>query len=163
MFKIPITNPWSCLPTAFAIACDIPFGVLIHEIGHDGSKCPYQNPRFHAGFHVQECIEAIQKFGWAGTPVELFPQITPDYSEIRTIYFVDEAGNWARFLRHLTQCKNGVIEGIRKNKIGHSVAWDGKHIYDPTGKIYSFSEHPQFNFFPRILWKLTRMEASNET
>jgi len=159
-FVIPTTNPWSCLPASFSMACGIPFAVFIDMLGHDGGDLPYTNKLFKAGFHPQECIEVVQRLSWSCTPIELFPQITPDNIEQRNILFNgDESGNWARFLLHLNNCKNGVIEGTTNKQgiiIGHAVAWDGCHVYDPKGVIYSFSEHQNLNFYPKVLWKLKK-------
>ncbi len=142
------------------MACNVPVSTLIGLIGHDGSALPYSDSAYHAGFHSQECIEAAMKLGWLVTPIELFPAITPNGKEERIIYFGgNDAGNWARFLQHLKDTSNGVLEGVSRRKgfiIGHAVAWDGLHIYDPRGHIYSFAEHEGMDFFPRILWKLTR-------
>jgi hypothetical protein len=137
------------------MACGLPFASFIEALGHDGSGLPYKDTAFRAGFHPQECIEVAQILGWACTPIELFPKITPNYVEERIISFKN--GNWARFLRHLNLCTRGVIEGYspRKN-LGHAVAWDGILIYDPRGRTFSFSEHIQFDFIPRVLWKVTR-------
>ncbi len=154
-FTIPTTNPWSCLPASFSMACGVPFNSFIGLLGHDGSDLPYTDKAFHAGFHPQECVEVAQTLGWACTPIELFPKITPNYKEERVISF--RCGNMARFLQHLTSCRAGVIEGYSPiRKLGHAVAWDGLLIYDPRGRTFSFSEHIHFDFVPRVLWKLTR-------
>jgi len=161
-FTLPITNPWSCLPAAFSMACGVPFKTIIDLIGHDGSELPYTNTQFRAGFHPQECLEAAEKLGWWVTPIELHPSITPDGSEERQILF--QEGNWARYLRHLTGCHNGVIEGMSlKSGLGHAVAWDGYHIYDTKlMQAYSFAEHLQRGFKPEILWKLVRNGGIHE-
>lgn len=155
---IPATNAWSCLPASFSMACGVLFNQFVDLIGHTGSNFPYKG-KFRAGFHSQECIEAAYKLGFSCTPIELFPQITPNGIEERTIYFNDEAGNWTRFWFHLNNCKQGVIEGIsfkEKKMIGHAVAWNGYLIYDPRGRTYSFTEHSLNNFTPRLLWKLEK-------
>jgi hypothetical protein len=163
--NIPRSFPWACVISAFAMACDVPWIVFLTMIGHNGDACPYSDPSIRVGFHVQECIEVAQKMGWSCTPIELFPVSTPGNGEEFTIFFGGPDGNWARFLQHLGSCKAGVIEGCCKRKdggeVGHAVAWDGTHIYDPKGKIYSFSEHEENNFYPRVLWKLVYMGDSH--
>jgi hypothetical protein len=163
---IPKTNPWSCLLASFSMATNIPTGILVNTIGHDGSSLPYEDQKYHAGFHPQECIDAIMKFGWEATPIELYPKITPNRVEERIIYFNgDDSGNWARFLRHLSNTTHGVLEGllVRKDKIaGHAVAWDGLYIHDPRGYSYSFSEHDEKCFCPQVLWRLTNNGGANE-
>ena len=146
------------------MACGVLFNHFVDLIGHDGSALPYKS-NFRAGFHSQECIEAAYKLGFTCTPIELFPQITPDGVEERTICF-ENMDNWDRFLLHLRVCKTGVLEGVsQKNKktIGHAVAWDGCLIYDPRGLTYSFSEHLYNNFVPRLLWKIARAEHDTHT
>jgi hypothetical protein len=156
-FTIPQTYPWACITSAFAMACGIPWKDFLQYVGHDGSRFPYKDPSIRAGFHIQECIEVAQQWGWTCTPIELFPISTPGNGEEIEILFGDETGNWARFLQHLTTCQTGVIEGVvskQEGSVGHAVAWDGTKIHDPKGKVYSFAEHSQHNFFPRVLWKL---------
>ena len=167
MNLITTTNTYSCLVAAFAMACEVSFDTFIKLLGHDGSAFPYSNPYYRAGFHPQEFIEVILKLGWLATPIEQNPVLTPDGIDLRDIYFnSSEAGNLARFLQHLTNTTTGVIEGILQRKaggiVGHAVAWDGTHIYDPRGYVYSFSECETMKYTPRILWKLMRIGVDNE-
>lgn len=157
-------NAWSCLPTAFAMALDLATHDFIRLIGHDGRAEPYKLPGLKAGFHEQECIEAAQSLGYACTPVEILPCITPnaDGSETRCIYFGDEDGNWARFLHHLHEA-DGVITGVYTGGVqlrGHAVAWSHleRMIYDPKGgRTYDLDGSKVNHFLPRCFWKIQKV------
>lgn len=45
-------NSWSCFPTAFAMALDLPVEELIAELGHDGSSEYWEG--YKLSWHVQE-------------------------------------------------------------------------------------------------------------
>lgn len=161
-------NGWSCLPTAFAMVMNLEPKVVIWYIGHDGSDEPYDREGLKAGFHEQECIEVASRFGYACTPIEAVPTISPylglGTQDARSIYFGKElADNWVRFLRHLDgTC--GVLTGtytfpgdsapIR----GHAVAWDGvttQKIHDPIGpRCYPFEDAAKYGFTPGCFWKV---------
>ncbi len=159
-------NGWSCLPTAFAMALDLEPSNVIEQIGHDGSIEPYKEDGLKAGFHEQECIEVTQRLGYACTPIEAVPTISPysDGREGRPIYFGEElASNWRRFLRHLDgTC--GVLTGTftlpgdPTPLRGHAVAWDGvvtQKIHDPMGpRCYPFEEATKYGFTPKCFWKV---------
>lgn len=147
------------------MALDIPVGEFIKMIGHDGSEQPYEDlPGQKAGFHEQECIEALQQLGYACTPIEIVPQMMPaPGGPIRPIWFppiqfpTGPEGNWRRFIQHLKETR-GVITGAKKYKnkmIGHAVAWNNV-IYDPQGDgfIYAIEEAYNFSFTPRTYWKI---------
>jgi len=162
-------NDWSCLPTAFATAVGREAAWMIRQIGHDGSSTPYKDKEFRAGFHEQECIEVLQRFGYACTPIEAVPAISPTGSldEYRLIYFGEDemVSNIERFKRHL-EGSCGVLTGvyIRGAKtVGHAVAWDGaeQQIYDPNlgGRVYPFEDASKFGFTPRCYWKVQYVKA----
>lgn len=162
--KIQTGDKWSCLPCSFAMAIGIPVEKLIKMIGHDGSDEPYDElPGQKAGFHEQECIEVLQRLGYACTPIEIVPQMMPALrGPIRPIWFplkqltaAPEDWNWQRFIRHLKDTR-GVITGVTKRAngvIGHAVAWKGV-IYDPRGYMYTIEEAGNYNFVPRTYWKI---------
>jgi hypothetical protein len=155
-------NGWSCLPTAFAMAVNKPVTWFIGQIGHPGAEEPYEQKGLKAGFHEQECIEVVTSMGFACTPIELVPTISPfaDGRQARPIYFglgIDD--NWHRLLTHMKGAR-GVLTGIYKPKeMGHAVAWDGERIYDSNrgGKIYSFADTYKYGFVPRCFWKIQRV------
>lgn len=164
--NLKVGNGWSCLPCAFAMVLDLTVEEFTELIGHDGSAEPYDAlPGQKAGFHEQECVEAVQLLGYACTPIEIVPQMMPHPGgPIRPIWFPGtesdrEENNWRRFKRHLINTY-GVITGVKQRAsggvIGHAVAWDGKHIYDSRGEgcIYSFEEAIDFDFTPRTYWKV---------
>ena len=166
MIVHPNPNNWSCLPTAFAMAIGWPTDRIIQEIGHDGSDELYHAKGVKAGFHEQECIEVLQKFGYACTPIEIVPCISPntDLSDYRLVYFGDGlTSNVARLKRHLED-SHGVLTGIytKNDKVtGHAVAWDGTMIYDPNfgGRIYTFDDSSKHGFTPRCYWKVQHVNV----
>jgi hypothetical protein len=147
---------------------DIPVRKFIGMMEHDGSKEPYESlPGQKAGFHEQECIEVLQRLGYACTPIEIVPQMMPvSGGPIRPIWFLPEQvtdsqedGNWQRWVNHL-EGTHGVITGVKRflevNKVlGHAVAWN-REVYDPQGRgfIYSLEKFNDYGFVPRVYWKI---------
>ena len=71
-------NPWSCVGSAFAMVLDISTADFFGLVGHDGSQIAFPmlpDPMARRGLHIQECIAACTKLGYAVTPIELFPVI----------------------------------------------------------------------------------------
>ncbi len=160
-------NAWSCLPCSFAMAIDMPVEEFIDEIGHQGAAEPYPGLDTKAGFHEQECIDVLQRRGFACTPIEIVPQMVPcEGGPTRQIWFGSRPGlspedcNWERFLSHL-QGTCGVLTGVKKkinsdSFIGHAVAWFDDMIHDPQGPgyIYSMDDAPNYGYMPRAYWKV---------
>ena len=156
-------NNWSCLPTAFAMVIGQTPEWVIEQIGHDGSDEPYTDPDFKAGFHEQECIEVLSALGYACTPIEILPRISPfaDGRDARTIFFGEgTAANWLRVTHHLERSR-GVLTGIYtspRRSAGHAVAWDcdTMTIYDPIagGRVYSLEDAEDMGFTLGCFWKV---------
>jgi hypothetical protein len=126
-------NRWSCLPTAFAIALDVPVAEVIKRIGHDGSEVAFRGqrePNCRRGFHIQECIEVALSLGIAVTPVEAFPRHAPAF-DVNPVVISFPQGNEARFRRTIEESR-GVITG-RGLYTQHAVAYGYRVIYDPGG------------------------------
>lgn len=126
------TNPnaWSCLPTAFAIALDVPVAEFIERIGHDGSEPVFGNGKPWRGFHIQECLLAATTYGAYGTLYEFQPQSTQDGRNIFIFDFKIKVDD-------MMAKSNGVLLGFGRRDF-HAVAWecDSKIIYDPKGFTY---------------------------
>jgi len=120
-----------------------------------------------AGFHEQECIEVVQRLGYACTPIEIVPQMMPvPNGPVRPIWFWPEQltgdpeeWNWQRFNQHLKNSK-GVITGTVKctgvhSVLGHAVAWN-EIVYDVRkgGLLYSIIMADYYGFTPRTYWKI---------
>jgi hypothetical protein len=135
-------NRWSCLPTAFAMALDVPVEEFLRRIGHDGSDIAFPaepEPMCRRGFHIQECIEVALKLGYSVTPIELFPRHAPSLSiPPLTIFFGDERTVNVERFAHFIDSGLGVITGYGRNCC-HAVAYDHGSIYDPNGSEYRFS------------------------
>jgi hypothetical protein len=129
-------------------------------VGHDGSSQPYDDKRFHLGFHQQECIDICFKLGFACTEIQYYFGSKPfiESGESVPIYSFEDCS--FRFATYLKLSNLGVITGLGK-QFGHAVAWDGKFIYDPRnpGVIYPIEEAVSHNFRPQTLWMLTKMES----
>lgn len=121
-------NRWTCLPTSFAMACDVPLEHFLSLIGHDGSEIQWpalQEPLCRRAFHVQECIWAASLCGYTVTPYECDPQLAP--CQHATVLRVEP---WWRIDTIIKGF--GVITGeVKRGR--HAVAFDFGIIYDPNG------------------------------
>ena len=158
--KIHKTNSRSCVLDSFATIINCEPDYLMQMIGHDGSVC---------GFHTQELITPLQKFGYSVTPIELFPAGLYGDS-IHGIYFPPHNtydSNLRRFLNSLND-NMGVIAGKLKKKLTpHAVGWAFNSMLDPAdqkthqliqyddkGDPYSFL--PDAHFIPSVFWRIQR-------
>jgi len=136
-------TPWSCIGTAFAMVLDIPVSDLYGIVGHDGSEIAFPalpDPMARRGLHIQECVAACLKLGYAVTPAELFPVIqspTPGENNILVLFGDDESANWERFGQTITT-STGVLEGVGRRCL-HAVAYHHGAIFDPDGDQYVYS------------------------
>jgi len=136
-------TPWSCIGTAFAMVLDISVAEFFGLVGHDGSQIAFPtlpDPMARRGLHIQECIAACLRLGYAVTPVELFPVIqptTPGENNILVLFGEDESANWERFGQTI-RTSTGVLEGVGRRCL-HAVAYDHGTIFDPDGDQYVYS------------------------
>lgn len=127
-------NKWSCLPTAFAIALNLPVEEIIASIGHDGSEIIFpdlKEPYCRRSFHIQELIDMCMLKQVAVIPIEkTLVSEAKDHQFTLTV-------KCNRFTNYLTNY-SGVLTGIGKiTKQPHAVAWDTRHVFDPNGYVYS--------------------------
>jgi hypothetical protein len=153
---------WMCLPTAFAMALDIPLAAIFDEIGHDGSQIvepDLPEPTCRRGFHPQELIDVCMAHGYAATRVELYPVLlaVPDGGPYTVAYPSSIGGNWGRFTRAIEN-SYGVIEGVGRH-CNHAVAYDHGHIFDPDGCGYPYSRAACENrgFYTQHLWRVDKI------
>lgn len=140
-------NRWSCLPTSFAIALDIPVKEIIERIGHDGSEVVWPQlpePKCRRCFHIQELIYVSWKLGFSVTPFEPMPQLQgcESVQPIRVDPPVKELAN-------VLEASPGVITGKTLRGQPHAVAWDRSSCYDPNGTIYKLE-----NFYLGCFWAI---------
>ena len=158
-------NPWSCIASAFAMVLDIPVADFFGHVGHDGSQKAFPmlpDPMSRRGLHIQECIAACLKLGYAVTPVELFPVIRATLLEgqehpqnnIVVLFGDDESANWQRFEKTI-QSSAGVLEGVGRQCL-HAVAYDHGTIFDPDGDAYPYSHTAcqSRGFTTRCAWRI---------
>jgi hypothetical protein len=147
---------WMCLPTAFAMALDMPVATLLATIGHDGSEIIFPGlpePLCRRCFHVQELLQVALSRGFAVTPVELFPVLRPtDTGPHMTVLYPDN--NWRRF-EETIRTSRGVIEGTGA-RFRHVVAYDHGRIFDPKGSLYDYSRLAceAHQFYSRCAWRI---------
>lgn len=156
---------WACLPTAFAMALDVPVEEFIRLIGHDGSEivCPsLAEPAGRRGFHEQECVSAALALGFACTPIELIPNSAFLGGHTRPIEFPPGTqnfdGNRDRFAKHVDRSR-GVLTGMGRST-RHAVAYDRGLICNPdNGTMYcfSFEDCEARSFYPSSLWRVDRI------
>ena len=128
---------------------------LIQVLGHDG-KQNFPGSNTQKTHHAQEMIDAGLQFGYALTPIEIFPRSTDGYATFNIFFGAhgDVEANFDRFREHLAATKNGVIQGMRESsRIGHAVYWDGSMCYDHKGSWQLWGDGT--DFMPSVLWKAT--------
>ena len=133
-------NRWSCLPTAFAIVCDMHVEELIRKIGHDGSSIKYKDDRPQIGFNIQEIIQTLcDRF-----------HIT-EVCELDLNYNTTNTLNINRKIKELMETRSGVIAVEQPGNFDHVLAWDhnSKKVIDPKGKVVTL-------FTPYIFWMVER-------
>lgn len=123
-------NNWSCLPTAFAMILELPVEHLITLIGHDGSEIKYpqlKEPFCRRSFSPHEFFHILLELGYACTPILKEYELGADEEvQCRTSEFMD----------NMLRTYSGVICGVTSRGNRHSVAWDRRMIFDPTGIKY---------------------------
>ena len=129
-------NNWSCLPTAFANIIEIPVGSFIASIGHDGSAQPFDHPfaEVRQGFHVQECIEVLDQYGYSATRIDLRPMLQA-HEAGNPIKVNMLEGAEARLARHMASSEGVIIGNLIHNQPikGHAISWVRGMCYDPRG------------------------------
>lgn len=128
---------YNCLLASAAMVLDVHPDVLTQLIGHDGKKVIF--PELPAsintrGFHTQEITDCALEYEYAVTEIEAIPRSTPDGKREYPVEFSDKK----RFQNHING-HIGIFTGSIKGR-GHAVAWDGKMIFDPRGKVYTFDD-----------------------
>ena len=132
MRSIRQPNDFTCHPSAFAMALGITLDRMLELIGHDGSrvmKASMPFPRKLEAFHTDQIMYVALQLGFACLCFLRRPGMESDEG------YVDISGNyWGydEFLEWLKD-KHGVL-GVKSKKFEscwHSVAWDGKIVYDP--------------------------------
>jgi hypothetical protein len=138
-------NPWSCLPTAFAMAVGINVEQLINSVGHDGGDIIWPNlpePERRRGFHTQEIIRVLRT-GFSITPIERMSRLAPRLDVTPRV--IDNEN----LFDHVVKTTRGVLTGHTKT-CGHAVAYDHGVICDPIGRPYKYANCK--DFVPNCAW-----------
>lgn len=131
-------------------------GLIIQQIGHDGSSKPFPEPYSDTpvGFHSQECIEVLDSSGWKVTCIELYPRSYP----MPGCPSIERMGDPKDRLKRHMSLDNGVLCGILKEEIGHAVSWINGKIHDPRGcgLVWTPENFLYKHFDPRLFFKVRR-------
>ena len=124
--KLIKQNGPHCLVTSAAMCLDVDVGIIHKMIGCDGTQILWQNPPRMRGIHIQEILDVALAYGKCFYPIEMYPEIAPDYyTESKRIYNDDLAH--VRFLKSVYgKTAIFIVDG-------HAVAYDGEKVYDPRG------------------------------
>lgn len=135
-------NCWSCLPTAFAMALDVPYKDILAFCGHDGSEIVFPDDveLGRRAFHAQEMMMFAMYRGVFVTPIEMRPRSVNKYG---VLYSLPPQG---LYVRDFLGSHSGVIAG-RMQGNSHAVAWDGNLIYDPNGTTYEMNDKISIEIF----------------
>lgn len=155
-------NQWSCLPTAFAIALDMPVDEFLRYLSHNGSEIIWpqlSEPGCRRGFHIQECIRVLDRLGYTVTPFEAVPCHAPsmDLPPYRLLFGGSELAALKQF-EIIINSSFGVLTGL--SRVGHAVAYERGTVCDPSLPIvngiyrYSSEECLKHTFIPLCAWSI---------
>ena len=138
------------------MAIEISVDLMLKEIGHDGSEIIYPDqpePRRRRAFHTQECIQVLDRRGYAATPFDAIGSLVLDDEHQIDVNFTTD------FENHL-RSSHGVILGQGVNN-RHAVAWVDQTVFDPNGYIYGWDDlvdHCTRQIFvPQTFWKIQKI------
>ena len=135
-------NRWSCLPTAFAMALDIPVEEVFEFCGHDGSATVFPDcvdPHCRQSFHIQEMIDLCYFHQKLVTQIDC----VLSSANIGGQQYVVK-NDRERVLAYMREY-HGVLVGS-VNGHPHAVVWVG-HIVDPDNVPYDVDNFDIRSFF----------------
>lgn len=159
MKLIRSTKSWNCVLAAAAMVLGTTVQELEEIIGHDGSEIinpELKPPGDRKGFHMQEIIDAANNLGYAVTVIDARPIQTATGRDKFEINFPNFKSAEDRF-RHYLDNNIGILCGIAPSGYWHGVAWDGKNVYDPQGRVYSLSD---IKIKVQLFWVFSRKSIS---
>ena len=145
-------NNLDCILAAAAMVMDENLAELKKRIGHDGKERIFPSapePYCFRGFHIQEIIDQAFQMGWSVMYIQRQFGLDPVIGNDPVFVINVHDKRLSVYLKKFP----GIIAGISNNKT-HAVAWDGKMIYDPGGKIYPLRE---FNYAVREFWAFSKI------
>jgi len=169
-----------CLLTSFAMALGIPAKELLEEVGDDWRTLAFSGlptPYCWRGIHIQEMIPIALNRGYAVTPIELIPQVSPPmplspktgkrYFDVPVYREKTEESNCTFFGQIVTTC-SGVLTGVIAPSLsqliqrGHAVAFERGTIFDPDTEAYLYSagQCEARNFYANCIWRFDKIEVN---
>lgn len=123
---------FSCMPTAFAIALDVPVRKLMAELGFDGNAIIFddaEEPECRRAWHLQDLIKCCLLRGFAPVVVEAVPSVLVN-GEVRDIPLPEDYNTRiASFMNHY----KGVVMGTTPQGRRHALAWEQPFFYNTDG------------------------------
>ena len=144
-------NNLDCILTAAAMVMGINLIELKERIGHDGKEIIFPNapePYCRRGFHIQEIVDQAFLSGWSVMYIQKLFGLEPFIGNDPVFVIPFSLKRLSVYLKKFP----GIIAGVAGSK-NHAVAWDGKMIYDPGGKIYPLRE---FSYAIREFWAFSK-------
>jgi len=151
----PKNSGW-CGLYSLAMLLDVKPEILIAEIGHDGQKIIFPHKTgdiAKRGFTISELHDCCMLRGYSLSLIVCMPAIALNTGEYYSIWEKEYA--ITRFHTCIGHHKGLIVGGklLKKDSV-HCVAWDGKKIYDPHGKIYGLGEG---DFAIKDAWLLSKL------
>lgn len=116
--------------------------VLCNEMGHNGQEIWWKipGPEGFRGHHIQEIQDCFLRRGKALAKIDLYPRSAPSTvpQAYRLVWTMQEAEE--RFEGIITNRPAILIGQAPFTQVGHAVAWDGKQVYDPNGRVYEIDQ-----------------------
>jgi hypothetical protein len=122
---------------------------LVQIIGHDGSEI-VRPPHGRRGHYWDEILDVLFQLNYFGMEFEINWE---SWDGEWLVNLEPKEGSIDR-VKRIMSGRKGIVQGHSlKSQQGHTVAWDGFKIYDPSGFIYDFDYREDYNFNPvSFLW-----------
>jgi hypothetical protein len=134
MLAQPSPNYFACLPTAFAIALDVPVRDLLSGLGFDGAAIIFddaEEPECRRAWHYQDFLETCLVRGYAPLLIEAIPTVLVNGTSRELPLPKDPHVRLSAFMTAF----KGVILGTTGLGKRHAVAWESSLFYNTDGKI----------------------------
>jgi len=143
----------TCIAAALAMVLELPYDQVLAELY---SKLTYPFPEPWQQMPKVPDMNVVVDWAYskhhaALVPFERNPVCTPhlDCKPVPVWYNGD-----SKFRDQLRR-GIGLIECVRRNGLGHMVAWDGKDVFDPEGYRYPYERLSDYGLEAKRFWLCT--------